>query len=373
MATGTYKIGSPEGQKIANNMAAGSKYKASDGSTWTKNNDGTISVMSASGNYTPNAYQSTVSYSMPSTTTGTKGTSTMTKGGSTGTRTVNPYTPTSSTGASSVNKYNPNNSSNVVNTKQSVKPIVNVTNQKSYNGVNYDNDTDYQALINQAVNSGDYALANQYERSRNAKIQGEGLTNKYGITNNYGNMSFNDLPANWRTVNINGDDYSQQNGNIYRGDEFVGDRIVDGVLGFSRPDLVTDTAKQNFYNGQLSRDLLRYGFSINDAQNLMGSLLDTYTAQALVNGDTDDLSSAIIDGLLTQQARADEQAYYEMLYNQPTQQQDEMSQLLQQYLLMMMMQGMNLNGNYLNGNSPYAEAYQNYINQMLGFSNMNVR
>ena len=124
--------------------------------------------------------------------------------------------------------------------------------------------------------------------ARNAKIQGEGLSNKYGITSNYGNMSFADLPANWSTAYINGDNYTQQNGNIYRGNEFVGDRIIGNSLGFSSPELVTDAAKQNFYNGQLSRDLLRYGFNMNDVQNMMGSLLDTYTAQALVNGDNDD-------------------------------------------------------------------------------------
>lgn len=47
----------------------------------------------------------------------------------------------------------------------------------------YDKDTDYQALIDKAVQGGDYASAAIYEQQRNAKITGEGLdfapTGKY--------------------------------------------------------------------------------------------------------------------------------------------------------------------------------------------------
>lgn len=52
--------------------------------------------------------------------------------------------------------------------------------------VKYDKDTDYQALINQAVKSGNYKAAAQYEQQRNAKISdmnaASGGTNKYGAT-----------------------------------------------------------------------------------------------------------------------------------------------------------------------------------------------
>ena len=40
--------------------------------------------------------------------------------------------------------------------------------------VTYDNNVDYQNLMNQAAASGDYSAAAQYERQRNAKIQAEG-------------------------------------------------------------------------------------------------------------------------------------------------------------------------------------------------------
>ena len=57
----------------------------------------------------------------------------------------------------------------------------------------YREDVDYQALINQAIQSGDYKAAAQYEQSRNEKINAlnaaGGGTNKYGAeaTNNYSN------------------------------------------------------------------------------------------------------------------------------------------------------------------------------------------
>ena len=57
--------------------------------------------------------------------------------------------------------------------------------QKSYNGVDYNTAVDYMAKIQDAVKRGDYAAAAQYEKQRNAKIQGEGLQN-FETTNLYG-------------------------------------------------------------------------------------------------------------------------------------------------------------------------------------------
>ena len=50
-----YTIGSKKGQAIAEQMAAGDVYKATDGSTWTKNSDGTVSVTDRGGGVTRNA------------------------------------------------------------------------------------------------------------------------------------------------------------------------------------------------------------------------------------------------------------------------------------------------------------------------------
>ena len=57
--------------------------------------------------------------------------------------------------------------------------------QKSYNGIDYNTAVDYMAKIQDAVKRGDYAAAAQYEKQRNAKIQGEGLQN-FETTNLYG-------------------------------------------------------------------------------------------------------------------------------------------------------------------------------------------
>lgn len=57
--------------------------------------------------------------------------------------------------------------------------------QKSYGGVDYNTAVDYMAKIQDAVKRGDYAAAAQYEKQRNAKIQGEGLQN-FDTTNLYG-------------------------------------------------------------------------------------------------------------------------------------------------------------------------------------------
>lgn len=72
--------------------------------------------------------------------------------------------------------------------------------QPSYGGAQYDKNTDYQAAINSAVAAKDYAAAAQYEKLRNAKIQGEGLnfeqTNQYASylpesKKNYGGVDYN--------------------------------------------------------------------------------------------------------------------------------------------------------------------------------------
>ena len=60
-----YSIGSAAGQQQANGMAVGETFKASDGSTWVKNKDGSISVTTKNGTYTPNALQSSLKPTLP--------------------------------------------------------------------------------------------------------------------------------------------------------------------------------------------------------------------------------------------------------------------------------------------------------------------
>ena len=56
-----YVINSQKGKDIAKNMTAGSTYKASDGSTWTKQSDGSVSVTTSAGQTYNNAYSPTSS------------------------------------------------------------------------------------------------------------------------------------------------------------------------------------------------------------------------------------------------------------------------------------------------------------------------
>ena len=65
-----YNIGSDKGKEIAKNMTVGSTYKASDGSTWTKKADGSVSV-THQGVTTNNAYKPTSSGSSGSSSGGT--------------------------------------------------------------------------------------------------------------------------------------------------------------------------------------------------------------------------------------------------------------------------------------------------------------
>lgn len=137
-----YVIGSQKGKDIAKNMKTGETYKASDGSTWTKKSDGSVSVTEKNGATWNNAYTS-------SGGGGNKG------GGGGGSNKNSQYTNT---------QYTP----------QYVAPTL---------GNTYDNNTDYQAIINNAVANKDYVTAAKAEQLRNQKIIGQGLN--YDLTNNY--------------------------------------------------------------------------------------------------------------------------------------------------------------------------------------------
>lgn len=92
-----YVIGSQKGKDIAANMKAGETYKCSDGSTWTKKADGSVSVTTSSGQKFDNAYT-------PASTTsnsGSSGSKTTVPSGSSSNKTSSSgnsqYTPTTTT------------------------------------------------------------------------------------------------------------------------------------------------------------------------------------------------------------------------------------------------------------------------------------
>lgn len=75
----------------------------------------------------------------------------------------------------------------------------------------YEKDTDYQALINAAVEAGNMKDAAKYEQQRNAKIAGEGITN-HGQTSNY--TDYLDYTP--------GIDYSKKAGDLYAAGDTTG-------------------------------------------------------------------------------------------------------------------------------------------------------
>lgn len=96
----------------------------------------------------------------------------------------------------------------------------------------YDNGTDYQQKINEAVAAGNYRNAAQYEQQRNAKIQGEGLN--YEQTSNYSDY----LPG--------GSKYAQ---GILAG---VDPNNTESIYGAYR-DLITTPAQKTDYSDYINR------------------------------------------------------------------------------------------------------------------------
>ena len=139
-----YVIGSQKGKDIAKNMKAGSSWvNTTDGSTWTKQSDGSVSVTHNGITYN-NAY------------TPTKNTFGVSTGGSSG------------GGSSSGSSVSTNKNS------QYTAPSL---------GNTWDANTDYQAIINNAVKNGDYVTAAKAEQLRNQKIIASG--SNYNTTNMY--------------------------------------------------------------------------------------------------------------------------------------------------------------------------------------------
>lgn len=87
----------------------------------------------------------------------------------------------------------------------------------------FDQNTDYQALINDAVSRGDYMSAAKYEQQRNAKINA-GYGNGYNTTNYY-------------TGYLNGSNYYGNNSssNPYSGNRYIND--YDTLAGLTMPYL----------------------------------------------------------------------------------------------------------------------------------------
>ena len=81
---GAYTIGSSKGQQIASSMKTGGTYKASDGSTWKKESDGSVTVTSKDGTVSKNAYKPSSGGSSSGSGTSTGGSGSSRGNGSSG-------------------------------------------------------------------------------------------------------------------------------------------------------------------------------------------------------------------------------------------------------------------------------------------------
>lgn len=128
-----YVIGSEKGKQIAKDLTVGQSYNASDGSVWTKQKDGSVLVRHNGETYS------------------------------------NAYTPPSGSVASSASRGGSSGGNS-----QYTAPTL---------GNTYNANTDYQAIINNAVKNGDYVTAAKAEQLRNQKINATG--SNYNTTNMY--------------------------------------------------------------------------------------------------------------------------------------------------------------------------------------------
>lgn len=246
-----YVIGSQKGKDKANEMQAGEKWtNPADGSTWEKKSDGSVSVTTSGGQKFDNAYPA------------------QSGGGSSGGN-------SQYTGVSLGKSYNPN--------------------------------TDYQALINQAVANGDYLTAAQAEQLRNQKIVGEG--SPYDLTYNYTQYLVDDIKDKYKqaefsydvakptepkedpridkylnkylnreafSYDVTNDPLYQQYKQMYQreGDRAMKETLAEAAAGAGGMNTYAVTAAQqanNYYNSQLNDRIpelyqLAYDMYLNDIE-----------------------------------------------------------------------------------------------------------
>ena len=246
-----YLIGSQAGKEKAEKMKPNETWtNPTDGSTWTKKADGSVSVKTSSGENFDNAYPA------------------KSGGGSSGGN-------SQYSGVSLGKTYNPN--------------------------------TDYQAIINQAVANKDYLLAAQAEQLRNQKIVGEG--SPYHLTYNYTQYLVDDIKDRYTqpefsydvakptepkedpridkylnkylnreafSYDVTNDPLYQQYKQMYQreGDRAMKETLAEAAAGAGGMNTYAVTAAQqanNYYNSQLNDRIpelyqLAYDMYLNDIE-----------------------------------------------------------------------------------------------------------
>lgn len=161
----------------------------------------------------------------------------------------------------------------------------------NYGGQSFDMNTDYQKQINEANARGDYATAKNLEAIRNAKIN---YMNSIGVnkdgwtaTNNYNFNSFSDLPSNWTSANIGGNNYINQDGRYYDSDNnFLGTgwNANTGSFTYNNRQDAYDAATN--WLASKNSGLSNYGLEASDYYDSLGNISSSFI-DAMQTGDID--------------------------------------------------------------------------------------
>ena len=161
----------------------------------------------------------------------------------------------------------------------------------NYGGQSFNMNTDYQKQINEANARGDYATAKNLEAIRNAKIN---YMNSIGVnkdgwtaTNNYNFNSFSDLPSNWTSANIGGNNYINQDGRYYDSENnFLGTgwNANTGSFTYNNRQDAYDAATN--WLASKNSGLSNYGLEASDYYDSLGNISSSFI-DAMQTGDVD--------------------------------------------------------------------------------------
>lgn len=161
----------------------------------------------------------------------------------------------------------------------------------NYGGQSFDMNTDYQKQINEANARGDYATAKNLEAIRNAKIN---YMNSIGVnkdgwtaTNNYNFNSFSDLPSNWTSANIGGNNYINQDGRYYDSENnFLGTgwNANTGSFTYNNRQDAYDAATN--WLASKNSGLSNYGLEASDYYDSLDNISSSFI-DAMQTGDID--------------------------------------------------------------------------------------
>ena len=283
-----YNITSEKGKDIAESMKTGETYKASDGSTWKKNSDGSVSVTTAKGEKFDNAYTPT------SNTSGGSGGGGGSKGGG-GNSPTTTFDPSS--GMNKYAQYDPN-------TDYSIRLNRLMQNGASADEVydsmmyRFNKATDTTGLENYILDDTYYAAWNYVQNAKQAEADQQAKDEYFDMLNRMlANEGRPTAPQSDPRIDallnqiLNREDFSydaskdplyQQYADIYQreGDRAMRDTMAEAVASAGGMNTYAMTAAQqaaNYYNSQLGDKIpelyqLAYDMYLRDKESQVENL-----------------------------------------------------------------------------------------------------